>query len=218
MNCIIGKNGFIGSHLASSLTDVTEYPDELTKVIYDFGSPTHQYWNDYCTTQAIQRIISLAEICKKQDILYVFPSSALVYEKETPFTASKLACEDLLKAYGIKHLTVRIWPVYGDTECRKGKHSAVVDIWNRDMANGIRPVVWGDGKQERGFVHINGVVHDILSLVENDAVGISDIKRDPISFNEIIDKLNKNYGTKLKPRYIKAPKGYSLKSPDGVQK
>lgn len=213
MNCVIGRNGFIGSHLAEALTDVKEYPDELTKVIYDFGSPTHQYWNNYCTTQAIQRIVSLAEVCKKQDILYVFPSSALVYEKETEFTHSKLACEALLKAYGIKHLIVRLWPVYGDTEVRKGDNSAVIDIWRRDMKKGIRPVVYGDGEQVRGFIHIELVRHGILSAVQNNETGIMKLGGEPISFNQIIEGLNKELGTDLKPKYIKAPKDYSLKSP-----
>ena len=216
MNCIIGKNGFIGSHLADVLEDVTEYPTKDTKVIYDFGSPTHQYWNDYCTTQATQRIISLAEICKKQDILYVFASSALVYEKGGHFTASKLACETLLLAYGIKYLILRMWPIYGDTEVRKGDNAAVIDIWTRDMKLGIRPVIWGDGKQERGFVYIHDAVTEIVQLVEDGYVGIADIKREPVSFNHIVKAINKELGTKLKPKYIKAPKDYSLKSPDGI--
>lgn len=213
MNCIIGKNGFIGSHLAKELPCVTEYPTGDTKTIYDFGSPTHQYWNDYCTTQSIQRIMSLADICKKQDILYVFPSSALVYEKQTPFTSSRIACEQLLSAYGIKHLILRLWPLYGDTIVRKGKNSSVIDIWTRDMKKGIRPVIWGDGTQERGFVHIDDAMQQIRLAIENKTEGIVDIKGEPISFNEIVEGINDILGTDIKPKYKKAPINYSLTSP-----
>ena len=210
---IIGKHGFIGRELTKRLVTVSEYPVKGAKVLYDFGSPTHQYWNDYCTTQAIERIVQLAPWCRENDVLYVFPSSALVYEKQTRFTRAKLACEQLLMAYGVRHLIIRFWPIYGDTEVSKGENSSVIDIWFRDMRKGIRPVVYGDGKQERGFVHVEEAVTRMLVLVENRANGTHDISGKPISFNRIIANLNKEFRTNLKPKYIKAPEGYSLKSP-----
>ena len=210
---VIGKHGFIGSHLAKRIRDVSEYPIKGAKVLYDFGSPTHQYWNDYCTTQAIERIVQLAPWCRENDVLYVFPSSALIYEKQTRFTRAKLACEQLLMAYGVRHLIIRFWPIYGDTEVSKGENSSVIDIWFRDMRKGIRPVVYGDGKQERGFVHVEEAVTRMLVLDENRANETHDISEKPISFNRIIANLNKEFRTNLKPKYIKAPEGYSLKSP-----
>lgn len=214
MAVVIGKNGFIGSHLAKRLGEVSEYPDKNTDVIYDFGSPTHQYWNDYCTTSAIQRIMTLAPLCKANDILYVFPSSALIYEKETPFTQSKMACEELLRAYNMKHLIVRLWPMWGDEEVSKEENSSVIDIWMRDMKEGKRPVVYGDGKQKRGFIHVDKVVEDLIGLVKNGQEGTTLIKGNPISFNKIIKNINEEFRTDLKPKYVKAPEGYSLKSPN----
>ena len=210
---VIGKHGFIGSHLAKRIRDVSEYPVEGAKVLYDFGSPTHQYWNDYCTTQAIERIVQLAPWCRENDVLYVFPSSALIYEKQTRFTRAKLACEQLLMAYGVRHLIIRFWPIYGDTEVSKGENSSVIDIWRRDMRKGIRPVVYGDGNQERGFIHVDKAIDKMLALVERGDTGRRDIAGKPISFNEIIANLNDEFGTKIKPTYVTAPKDYSLKSP-----
>ena len=81
------------------------------------------------------------------------------------------------------------------------------------MLKGIRPVVYGDGKQERGFVHVDEAITRMLELVENRSTGTYDIEGKSISFNKIIANLNKEFGTNLKPRYVKAPKGYSLTSP-----
>ena len=106
-----------------------------------------------------------------------------------------------------------MWPIWGDWKVSKGNNSSVIDIWKRDMINGIRPVVYGDGKQERGFVHVEEAITRILALVENRANGTHDISGKPISFNRIIANLNREFRTNLKPKYIKAPEGYSLKSP-----
>ena len=53
----------------------------------------------------------------------------------------------------------------------------------------------------------------MLALVERGDTGRRDIAGKPISFNEIIANLNDEFGTKIKPTYVTAPKDYSLKSP-----
>jgi nucleoside-diphosphate-sugar epimerase len=202
--CIIGKSGFIGSALAKRLENITSVPTKDCDVIFDLGSPVHPPFEenpDYYFKTLLERHLYFLSF----GVYYVWPSSALVYEdKPIAFTYFKRAMEELSKAYP-NNLGLRIFPVYGP-----GEHRTAISQWCETMKQGKRPVVWGDGTQERDFIYIEDTIDQILSLVHKKATGICDIGvGKPISFNGVIAKINKVLDTNLKPIYIKAPINYS---------
>jgi UDP-glucose 4-epimerase len=207
--CVIGRHGFIGGALAKKLGDVTSYPTKDTKVLFHFGSHTHPVFDknpEYEMKQVIQSFVDLLPYCAEHGILFVYPSSALVYEKETQFGRFKKTLESLAACYKTISLGLRIFPTYGPGET----HTVISQACAR-MAKGERPVIYGDGTQERDFIHIDDVVSQIVSLIDSPkwSSRVVDIGAGrPISFNEIVSLINDALGTNLEPQYVPIPESY----------
>jgi nucleoside-diphosphate-sugar epimerase len=155
----------------------------------------------------VDRMTALLPYCRQNSILYVYPSSALVYEKETQFSRFKKTLESLAQCYPAVSLGLRIFPVYG-----VGENHTVISQWCRDMAAGKSPVVYGDGSQERDFIYIDDAVDQIVSLIEDPkwSSRIVDIGGGhPVSFNSIVQAINDQLGTSLAPRYESRPANYA---------
>lgn len=207
--CILGRRGFLGSALEKRLgsENVSSFPTKDTKVLFNFASPVHLPFEknpDYHINEALSGFMYLLPYCRDHGIKFVYPSSALVYEKDTVFAKFKKALEALASCYS-NTLGLRIFPVYGP-----GENRTVIYQWCRDIKNGQRPVVYGDGEQKRDFIYIDDVVDSIIYMVEHQIEGIFDIgSGKPISFNNIIKIINKKLSTNYSPKYVKKPKDYS---------
>lgn len=218
--CIIGRHGFIGSALYARLQNlgykITSFPTPDTDVVLDFGSPTHMAFEintDYYARSIINNFLYMLDYCERNNIYYIWPSSALVYETDKPlkFRHFKMALENLQNAYKTKALGLRIFPVFGPGEETKPKHyRTVIHQWAEDMRIGNQPVIWGDGTQTRDFIFIDDVVSQILEYIRRDKTGIADVGTgESKSFNDIVDTINMIYGTQTKPYYMDSPAGYS---------
>lgn len=208
--CVIGRHGLLGGALAKRLGTTTSFPQKDTKFIFDFASYTHPQFElnpDYHMTQAFARFAAMLPMCRERGIVYVYPSSALVYEKETQFSRFKKTLESMAQCYSTVTLGLRIFPVYGPQE-----DHTVVSQWCRQMARGEAPTVYGDGSQERDFIYIDDAVDQILSLIESPkwSSRIVDIGGGrPVSFNSIVQTINDVLGTSLAPQYHPRPASYA---------
>ena len=158
-------------------------------------------------TQLLNDFAQLLPYCYEHGILFCYPSSALVYERETQFSRFKKTLELLAGCYQGRTLGLRIFPVYGPGEDR-----TVISQWCRQMLRGESPVVYGDGEQSRAFIYIDDVVDQILELVDRCAFrsGVFDVGSDTrVIFNDIIGMINAELGTDIKPRYVSRPSSYS---------
>lgn len=229
--CVLGHHGFIGRALTKKLMDteqVTHFPSEKCRVIYDFASPTHEGFETnigYNFSTIIPRMAYLMKFCADNKIKYVYPSSALVYELDRPFKAFKEITEKMQKLFPVDSLALRLFPVYG-----VGEERTVIYQFCRDIKTNKRPRVYGDGTQKRDFIYIDDVVDNIISLSKSQK-GIKDIGAGhPYSLNKIVSFINEVANTNLKPVYVKPPaiysKGISCKNPvackvslkDGIKK
>lgn len=83
-----------------------------------------------------------------------------VVSPQSPYAASKIAAEEYLTAYsnsyGIEHVTLRYFNVYGPRQTCS-EYSGVLSIFiNQALSN--RPItVDGDGKQTRNFIYVDDV-------------------------------------------------------------
>jgi len=208
--CVIGRHGFIGSALACRLGKVTSYPTNDTKVVFHFGSYTHEIFeahSDRFIRQTLADFTELLPWCYQHGALFVYPSSALVYEKDTTFTNFKLLLERLVDCYSTKTLGLRLFPVYGP-----GEQRTVISQWCRQMKAGESPVVYGHGQQIRDFTFIDDAVDQILSLVEEPCwvSRIVDIGTGHgTAFNDVVAMINAELGTSIVPRYVRCPRPYS---------
>ena len=145
---IIGSRGFIGSALKARFTangyEVFSFPTKETKLLFHFGSTVHPPFEenpDYHIQEILSSFMYLLPFCRDNGIRFVYPSSALVYEKNTTFAKCKKIMELYASCYP-DTLGVRIFPVYGP-----GEHRTAISQWCEAMKRGERPVIYGDGTQ-----------------------------------------------------------------------
>jgi nucleoside-diphosphate-sugar epimerase len=121
---------------------------------------------------------------------FIFASSAAVYgntqpakKKEnmllkpiSPYAVSKLAGENYVKVfnelYGLETVSLRYFNVYGPRQFAGSSYNAVITAFISRVLNGQPPIIYGDGKQTRDFVHVDDVVSaNMLALRSENAVG-----------------------------------------------
>lgn len=131
----------------------------------------------------------------------------------TAYEASKLARERYAEYvehhYGTSIAGLRLFSVYQGYERgedHKGEYANVIAQFAQDIAQGTRPVVYGDGEQTRDFVHVDDVVDAFTRAGSAELTGIYNVGTGQShSFNEVIDLLNQTLDTAVEPRYIDNP-------------
>ena len=87
------------------------------------------------------------------------------------YGVSKLAGERYVNCfhhlYGVNTTVLRYFHVYGPRQ-EFNEFGGVVSIFVRNLVNGETPVIFGDGKQERSFTHVNDVVLANLVVAASD--------------------------------------------------
>lgn len=218
MDCLLGRNGFIGSKIAGRLVNFETIPNKDCDRLFFFGSPSSviQFEKNihYCVRETVNSFLSLLEYCSEHGIYLVYPSSATVYNKNNAYARTKAVLEELHLAYNIPALGLRISAAYGPNESHKGKYASVIYQWIQMMKKGERPVIWGDGTQTRDFIFIDDAVDEILSLASKKKTGIVDIGTGVnTSLNEVVATINKVLGTSIEPIYIDKPNNYIQHTP-----
>jgi UDP-glucose 4-epimerase len=137
----------------------------------------------------VNMTLELLEFCRHHGInRLVFASSAAAYgvvEKvvareelpctpASPYAASKLAVEGYLhsyyRTYGFEPVILRYFNVYGPRQLQSD-YSGVINIFIKKLLRGEPPVIFGDGKQTRDFVHVKDVVQANILAMDSKVVG-----------------------------------------------
>lgn len=129
------------------------------------------------------------------------------------YTASKMSREMYAKCYSytekIETTGLRYFSVFGPHEKGKGEYANVVTQFLWKMMDGEQPVIWGDGTQERDFVFVEDVVDaNIKASKRKDEIDgeVFNIGRsDPVTFNEVVEKLNSVLGKDTEAERIENP-------------
>jgi len=134
-------------------------------------------------------------------------------EANTGYEASKLARERYAQYFsnhydmtlaGLRFFSV--YQGYGGSEGHKGEFANVVSQFADDIAKNESPVLYGDGTQTRDFTHVNDVVRAAVLAAKNELDGIYNVGTgSSYSFNEVVEMINDELGTDVKPRYVENP-------------
>ena len=96
----------------------------------------------------------------------------------SPYGITKLCSEKYLffyeSTYGIEYVALRYGNVYGPRQNPYGE-AGVVAIFCERMLDGRQPVVNGDGKQTRDYVHVKDVVAANLSALGHQGSGVFNV-------------------------------------------
>ena len=218
MDTLMGRNGFLGSEIAKKLHKLDTTPNRFSNRIFFFGSPSSVIlFNknlDYCFRETINSFIEVCSLAKQNNIYIVYPSSATVNNKNNSYARCKAALEEIAQGYGIKSLGLRISASYGPGEEHKGEYASIVYQWCKEMKQGKKPIIWGDGTQTRDFIYIDDVIDNIIELSDKRTEGIYEIGTGiNTSLNEVVATINKVLGTDIKPKYIPKPDSYIQETP-----
>lgn len=158
-----------------------------------------------------------------EDIVYASTSSIYgsrtdpssedeIVESRTRYEASKLARERYAEAYanryGLNTVGLRFFSVYqgyGGYEEHKDEYANVISQFAESISNGEQPLVYGDGTQTRDFTYVSDIVSACEKAVgeHNEVYNVG--TGDPRSFNEVVNEINKQLGTDIKPNYTDNP-------------
>ncbi|MCC8416521.1 MAG: NAD-dependent epimerase/dehydratase family protein [Rickettsia endosymbiont of Gnoriste bilineata] len=148
----------------------------------------------------------------KQNIPVVYASSAAVYGKISdfplqengkvsplsPYAADKYACELQAKAFGevksLKNCGLRFFNVYGTGQPKNSDYSGVISIFREQVKDGKELVIFGDGNQNRDFIHVSDVTNmcvRALSMAASSAPVLNVCTGRAYSINELIQLIDK---------------------------
>src|SRR5215213_2158336 len=181
----------------------------------------------------VKGTLNILEACSNNGVKnFIFGSSAAVYgepkilplsednhllEPLSPYGASKVAGEALMSSYRnskkIKNvISLRFFNVYG--EGQNLEYAGVITRFAERLSKGLRPIIYGDGKQTRDFISVNDVVNAILlAVTEADKIKMSssDVFNVgtgiPISIDDLAQRMIRIFGIDLKPIYYGAREG-----------
>ncbi len=145
----------------------------------------------YCMNN-IMGTLNMMEAARQQGVKkFVYASSSSVYGDEpvlpkkegregnllSPYAVSKRADEEWAKQYtrhyGLDTYGLRYFNVFGRRQDPNGAYAAVIPKFIKQLINGERPTINGDGQQSRDFTYIENVVEANLKacLAPSSAAG-----------------------------------------------
>ena len=145
----------------------------------------------YCANN-INGTLNMLEAARQNKVKkFVYASSSSVYGDEpvlpkkegregnllSPYAVSKRADEEWAKQYtrhyGLDTYGMRYFNVFGRRQDPNGAYAAVIPKFIKQLMNGERPTINGDGKQSRDFTYIENVIEANLKacLATHEAAG-----------------------------------------------
>lgn len=125
-----------------------------------------------------------------------------------PYAVSKLAAEQYCmvanRVYGLETVALRYFNVFGERQDPLSGYAAVIPRFARQMLDGERPTIFGEGTTSRDFTHVDNVIQANLAAAEGDratghvmnvAVGRSH------TLNELVAALRALLGSDLEAEY-----------------
>ncbi len=128
--------------------------------------PTETITNNVSTTCAVADWARIFN-CK----LFFATSSSTQYTEShmNPYTFSKIICENLLdlyrRLYYLDFVLMYFYNVYGPGEADYGVYSTVIRKFKKSYLQGESLTIYGNGKKERDFTHVDDVVQGMQQLL-----------------------------------------------------
>jgi nucleoside-diphosphate-sugar epimerase len=188
-------------------------------VPYSFKNPVETHLTNVLGT------LYAALACADLGARMVFSSSCSVYgdypgANETnrtnplsPYALQKLTGEGyvrlLSKEHGLRGISLRYFNVYGPRQAADSSYSGVIAKFAKALANGERPVIYGDGEQTRDFVYVDDVVEANLqaALSESNGSVFNIGSGHNHTIKRVLELMAESKGIKVKPIFKPAREG-----------
>lgn len=175
---------------------------------------------EYFRCNVVGTLTTIRSCCRVGVVRFIYLSSAAVYgdpiklpiseehpvSPKSPYGLSKFMGEEVVrfysKLYGIEYLILRLFNVYGPRQSLS-EYSGVITKFVERVRRGLPPIIYGDGRQSRDFIHVLDVCRAIelciKSKVFNEVYNVGSGR--PVSINELANLVLRLSGLDLSPIY-----------------
>jgi len=181
--------------------------------------------------------LSMLEACANNGVrTFVLASSAAVYgdaaviptpedcvlDPLSPYGASKISSEALVASYRNSGkisdaVSLRFFNAYGRGQ--SPEYAGVITRFAEKLSRKQPPVIHGDGRQTRDFIHVTDVVSGVILAATSEVSGVFNIGTGkPTSIDYLARKMIRICGLELEPVYGTAIKGDILHSCANMKK
>lgn len=188
---------------AISVSNSVEYPAQTT----DMNCTGTARLLEAARDAGVDRVILASSAAVYGSNVEIPVSEEAPTAPESPYALSKRYTEQLALQYAEQYeldvIVLRYFNVFGPRQDPEGEYAAVIPQFIQLMADGQRPVIYGDGEQSRDFVHVDDVVAANLAAATTDCDGeiFNVAGGDQITINELVETLNTVLGTDIQPTY-----------------
>jgi len=136
----------------------------LSRIQPSFENPTE------CFRVNAQGSQVVAEWARLNNVKVVYAGSSSRWHDpfQSPYATFKHMGEEIFKlyrqTYGIDAEICRFYNVYGPNEIIEGDWAAVIGIWRRQVRDGQKITIIGDGEQRRDFTHVIDIVDALYKV------------------------------------------------------
>jgi len=196
------------------------------KIIFHLGMPSSSPMyreNRYKLLECLEVSIRVFELARKTDSKIVYASTSSLYNGNKPpfkedmpviptdfYTEGRYWVERLAKVYdslyGLRSVGLRLFSVYGSRDAGKGRYANIITQFALEIMRGRRPVIYGNGRQTRDFIHVEDVVRAFILASKYPKTDIFNVGTgEEHSFNDVVRLLNRLLGKNIKPVYKPNP-------------
>tara|TARA_Y100001937_G_scaffold94734_1_gene128532 strand:- start:6618 stop:7466 length:849 start_codon:yes stop_codon:yes gene_type:complete len=146
--------------------DVCYHLAALSRIQPSFDDPTETFRVNVEGTRAV------AEWARHNKIKVVYAGSSSRWHDpyQSPYACFKHMGEEIFKlykkVYDLDAEICRFYNVYGPDEIIEGDWAAVIGIWRRQVRDGQKITIVGDGEQRRDFTHVDDIVSALILVAE----------------------------------------------------
>lgn len=126
----------------------------------------------------------------------------------SPYAATKLAgegyCRSFFHSFGLETVILRYFNVFGPRQDPRSHYASVVPRFAAAMLTGMRPVIYGDGRQTRDFTYVGNAVQANLDacLVPRAAGGIFNVAvGESVSVLSLMEIMAELLGVEIEPEF-----------------
>lgn len=138
----------------------------LSRIQPSFDDPTETFRVNVEGTRAV------CEWARHNNVKVVYAGSSSRWHNpyQSPYACFKHLGEEIIKmykkVYGLKAEIARFYNVYGPGEIVDGDWAAVIGIWRRQVRDGEKITIVGDGEQRRDFTFVGDIVSALILIAE----------------------------------------------------
>jgi UDP-glucose 4-epimerase len=131
----------------------------------------------------------------------------------SPYGMSKLTAERYVllynSLYGMENTALRLFNVYGRGQAMASPYSGATTKFAQAILEGKKPVIYGDGRQTRDFVHVSDVAAAFCMALDSHGCGtpLNIGSGKEVSILELLEKMCSLCGKAAQPEFLPPRKG-----------